>query len=78
MALVRTLMTRADALSSSGVKLVGSTHSSELLIPLSHVHQNWVQPRLTHSHRPLNPDSTWVSKVGSTTLTSRVDPGYEV
>ena len=44
-------------------------------IPLSHAHQNRVEPGLTRSHRPLNPDSTRVSKVGLTLLTRRVEPG---
>ena len=45
------------------------------VIPLSHAHKNRVEPGLTRSHGPLNPGSTRVSKVGSTLLTSRVEPG---
>ena len=41
----------------------------------SHAHQNRVEPGLTRSHGPLNPGSTRVSKVSSTLLTSRVEPG---
>ena len=44
------------------------------LIPLSHAHQNRVEPGLTRSHGPLNPGSTQVSKVGSALITSRVEP----
>ena len=47
------------------------------IIPLSHVHQNRVDPWLMHSHGPLDPGSTQVSKVGSTLLTSRVEPGLQ-
>ena len=51
--------------------------SSQTLLPLSHAHQNRVEPELMHSHGPLNPGSTWVSKVGSTPLTSRVESGLQ-
>ena len=48
-------------------------------LPLSHVHQNWVEPRLMHSRGPLNPGSTRASKVGSTLLTrvTRCESGLQ-
>ena len=34
-------------------------------LPLSHAHQNRVEPGLTRSHGPLNPGSTWVTRCES-------------
>ena len=58
-------------------EVVFVVQSSQTLLPLSHAHQNRVKPELTRSHGPLNPGSTRVSKVGSTPLTSRVEPGLQ-